>query len=148
MSDTNRFRFEGTEHYLKSAAEMRHLFAEVPESCDNTLLIAERANVELELGKPSLPEFPVPDEFTGETYEARALAYLCDLTYEGARDRYGDPVRPRSGSGSTTSCGSSATWGSPPTSSSSGTSSATPGSRGSGSARAGARRPVAAWPTA
>jgi DNA polymerase-3 subunit alpha len=92
LSDTNRFRFEGTEHYLKSAAEMRHLFAEVPESCDNTLLIAERANVELELGKPSLPEFPVPDEFTGETYEARALAYLCDLTYEGARDRYGDPV--------------------------------------------------------
>jgi DNA polymerase III subunit alpha len=92
LSETNRFRFEGTEHYLKSAAEMRHLFAEVPESCDNTLLIAERANVELELGKPSLPEFPVPDEFTGETYEDRALAYLCDLTYEGARDRYGDPV--------------------------------------------------------
>ena len=65
LSDTNRFKFEGTEHYLKSAAEMRHLFREVPEACDNTLLIAERADVQIELGKPSLPEFPVPDAFIG-----------------------------------------------------------------------------------
>ncbi len=92
VDDPKRFRFEGTEHYLKSAAEMRQLFAEVPEACDNTLLVAERVNVELELGKPSLPEFPVPDGFEGETYEARALAYLRHLTYEGARRRYGDPV--------------------------------------------------------
>ena len=82
LSDTNRFKFEGTEHYLKTAAEMRHLFREVPEACDNTLLIAERADVQIELGKPSLPEFPVPDQFSGETYEERALAYLRDLTYE------------------------------------------------------------------
>jgi DNA polymerase-3 subunit alpha len=89
LSDTNRFKFEGTEHYLKTAAEMRHLFREVPEACDNTLLIAERADVQIELGKPSLPEFPVPDRFSGETYEEGALAYLRDLTYEGARERYG-----------------------------------------------------------
>ncbi len=92
LADTNRFRFEGTEHYLKSAAEMRHLFAELPDACDNTLLIAERANVELELGKPSLPEFPVPDGFEGEDYETRALGYLRHLTYEGARERYGDAL--------------------------------------------------------
>jgi DNA polymerase-3 subunit alpha len=89
LSDTNRFKFEGTEHYLKSADEMRHLFAELPEACDNTLLIAERADVQLELGKPALPEFPVPDSFSGETYEERALAYLRSLTLEGARQRYG-----------------------------------------------------------
>jgi len=92
LSDKNRFRFEGAEHYLKSAAEMRHLFAELPEACDSSLLIAERAHVELELGKPSLPEFPVPDRFTGETYEQRASAYLRQLTYDGARQRYGDPL--------------------------------------------------------
>jgi DNA polymerase-3 subunit alpha len=92
LGDSNRFRFEGTEHYLKSAAEMRHLFAELPEACDNTLLVAERAKVELELGKPSLPEFPVPDRFGGATYEARALAYLRHLTFEGARQRYGEPL--------------------------------------------------------
>jgi DNA polymerase III subunit alpha len=92
LADTNRFKFDGTEHYLKTANEMRHLFREVPEACDNTLLIAERADVQIELGKPSLPEFPVPDRFTGATYEDRALAYLRDLTMEGARQRYGDPV--------------------------------------------------------
>ena len=94
LSDTNRFKFEGTEHYLKSAAEMRHLFREVPEACDNTLLIAERADVQIELGKPSLPEFPVPDRFAGDTYEERALAYLRDLTMDGARQRYGTPLPP------------------------------------------------------
>ncbi len=92
LSDTNRFKFEGTEHYLKSAAEMRHLFREVPEACDNTLLIAERADVQIELGKPSLPEFPVPERFTGFTYEERAQAYLRHLAYAGAKERYGDPL--------------------------------------------------------
>src|SRR6204780_4672907 len=92
LSDTNRFKFEGTEHYLKSSREMRHLFAELPEACDNTLPIAERADVQIELGKPSLPEFPVPERFTGERYEDRALAYLRDLTMEGARERYGASI--------------------------------------------------------
>src|ERR1700728_3407144 len=92
LSDTNRFHFEGTEHYLKSSREMRHLFAELPEACDNTLLIAERADVQIELGKPSLPEFPVPERFAGERYEDRALAYLRDLTMEGARERYGASI--------------------------------------------------------
>ena len=92
LADTNRFKFDGTEHYLKTATEMRHLFRDVPDACDNTLLIAERADVQIELGKPSLPEFPVPGRFTGATYEDRALAYLRDLTMEGARQRYGDPV--------------------------------------------------------
>ena len=93
IDDPKRFKFEGTEHYLKSAAEMRHLFAEVPEACDNTLLIAERANVEIEFGRPSLPEFPVPDDFTGDTYEERAMAYLRHLTYRAApHERYGNPL--------------------------------------------------------
>jgi DNA polymerase-3 subunit alpha len=92
LSDTNRFKFEGTEHYLKSATEMRHLFSELPEACDNTLLVAERADVQIELGKPSLPEFPVPAEFSGATYEDRAQAYLRHLAYEGAKERYGLPI--------------------------------------------------------
>jgi len=92
IDDPKRFKFEGEEHYLKSAAEMRHLFAELPEACDNTLLIAERANVEIDFGRPSLPRFPVPDEFTGETYEDRAAAYLRRLSLEGAAERYGHPV--------------------------------------------------------
>src|SRR3974390_1718986 len=72
IDDPKRFKFEGEEHYLKSAAEMRHLFAELPEACDNTLLIAERASGEIAFGRHRLPQFPVPDEFTGERYEVRA----------------------------------------------------------------------------
>src|SRR5690349_7422849 len=44
--DPNRFKFDGDEFYLKSAAQMRDLFADHPEACDNTSWIAERANVE------------------------------------------------------------------------------------------------------
>ena len=92
IDDPKRFKFEGEEHYLKSAAEMRHLFAELPEACDNTLLIAERANVEIDFGRPSLPRFPVPDEFAGATYEDRAAGYLRHLSIEGAKERYGHPI--------------------------------------------------------
>src|SRR6478735_5700610 len=42
MSDPDRFKFSGNDHYLKSATEMRRLFVEVPEACDNSLWIAER----------------------------------------------------------------------------------------------------------
>src|SRR5262245_57816824 len=43
QSDPNRFKFDGDDFYIKSAAEMRDLFREVPEACDNTLPVAERA---------------------------------------------------------------------------------------------------------
>jgi DNA polymerase-3 subunit alpha len=92
IDDPKRFKFEGEEHYLKSAAEMRHLFSELPEACDNTLLIAERANVEIDFGRPSLPKFPVPDEFVGDTYEDRAASYLRQLSIDGAKERYGHPI--------------------------------------------------------
>jgi DNA polymerase-3 subunit alpha len=92
IHDPKRFKFEGQEHYLKSAEEMRQLFAEVPDACDNTLWIAERAKVELELGKPALPQFPVPEAFRRDTYEESAAGYLAHLTYEGAAARYGQQL--------------------------------------------------------
>ena len=88
LNDEKRFKFEGEEHYLKSAAEMRHLFKDYSEACDNTLWIAERAQVEIEFGKPKLPEFPLPEGFTSED------EYLRHLTYEGARQRYGESLPP------------------------------------------------------
>jgi len=94
IEDPKRFKFEGEEYYLKSAAEMRHLFRELPEACDNTLSIAERAAVEIELGTPALPRFPVPEEFRASSYEESATAYLRHLTFAGARERYGEPLPP------------------------------------------------------
>ena len=86
VDDPKRFKFEGDEHYLKTAAEMRALFAEVPDACDSTLEIAERANVEIEFGKVELPDFPLPAPFTSDD------EYLGHLTFEGAKQRYGHPV--------------------------------------------------------
>ena len=94
IHDPKRFKFEGQEHYLKSAAEMRQVFGEQPSACDNTLWIAERAKVELELGKPALPQFPIPEGFRRETYEQSAAGYLAHLTYEGAANRYGAQLPP------------------------------------------------------
>ena len=86
MDDPNRFKFHGDEHYLKTATEMRSLFAELPEACDNTLWVAERANVEIEFGRPQLPQFELPEGFASQG------AYLRHLTYAGAEQRYGAPV--------------------------------------------------------
>ena len=87
IHETNRFKFGAEEFYIKSADEMRTLFADVPEACDNTLLIAERANVEIEFGKAVLPSFPVPDGYTEDSY-------LLELTLAGAKERYGDKPAP------------------------------------------------------
>jgi DNA polymerase III subunit alpha len=84
MSDPDRFKFTGDEHYLKTAAEMRSLFGELPEACDNTLWVAERANVEIEFGKPQLPNFPLPEGFASDG------DYLRHVTFEGARGRWGE----------------------------------------------------------
>ena len=84
MSDPDRFKFEGDAHYLKTAAEMRHQWAELPEACDNSLWIAERCDVEIEFGKPQLPDFPIPAEFNDNADD-----YLLHLTMEGAKKRWG-----------------------------------------------------------
>jgi DNA polymerase-3 subunit alpha len=88
IDDPNRFKFHGDEHYLKPAHEMRALFAELPEACDNTLWIAERCNVEIEFGKPKLPGFPLPAGFESDT------DYLKHLTIEGAHARWGSDLPP------------------------------------------------------
>ena len=84
LSDPKRFKFEGAEHYLKTAEEMRLLFRDYPEACDNTLGVAERARVDIEFGAPQLPNFPLPAGFTDDAH------YLADLTWKGARERWGE----------------------------------------------------------
>jgi DNA polymerase-3 subunit alpha len=67
LDDPNRFKFDSNEFYLKSAAEMRHLFRDHPEACDNTLLIAERCEVNFE-HRDLMPRFPVPEGETEATW--------------------------------------------------------------------------------
>jgi len=67
--------------YLKSADQMRQLFPDTIEACDNTLVIAERCNVELDLKTRHAPRFEPADGSTPEDF----LARLC---YEGVKERY------------------------------------------------------------
>jgi DNA polymerase III subunit alpha len=80
-----KLSFDTNEFYLKDSSEMAADFAAWPESITTTLEIAERCQVEIELGKMLIPHFPAPD---GESEES----YLRRLANEGLRERYGDPV--------------------------------------------------------
>ncbi|MFL6294904.1 MAG: DNA polymerase III subunit alpha, partial [Actinomycetes bacterium] len=87
LADPKRFKLEGDQFYLKSPAEMRALFADHPEACDNTLEVAERCNVQLRFGENLLPHFDVPD---GHTLES----WLRAEVERGAAERYRTPLPP------------------------------------------------------
>jgi DNA polymerase-3 subunit alpha len=83
LSDNDRMKMTDDSYYLRTALEMQRLFAEVPESLSNTLLIAERCNVDLAPKGYHLPEFEVPVGYTPQTY----LRQLCEA---GTQHRYGE----------------------------------------------------------
>ena len=87
LADPKRFKFDNSEFYVKTAAQMRELFKDIPESCDNTLLIAERCNVTLREGENLLPQFEVP---AGQTEDS----WLRALSHEGLQKRLGDRTTP------------------------------------------------------
>ena len=67
MADPKRFKFENDEFYLKSAREMREIFKDHPDACDNTLLIAERCEITMLENENLMPEYSVPN---GETEDS------------------------------------------------------------------------------
>src|SRR3954452_8690863 len=79
-----KMRFDTNEFYLKDSQEMADSFAEWPDAVPTTAEIAERCNVDIELGKMLIPRYPTPD---GED----EVEYLRTLAYDGLRRRYGDP---------------------------------------------------------
>jgi DNA polymerase-3 subunit alpha len=86
VSDTNRFRFDSHDFYIKSAAEMRQQWRDFPEACDNTLLIAERCDVSFNDGADLMPKFPIP---AGETEDS----WLAKEVQRGLAARFApDPV--------------------------------------------------------
>ncbi len=84
-----KITFDTNEFYLRSSQEMADSFAEWPEAIATTLEIAERCDVEIELGRQLIPRYPTPDGRGGGRGEG---AYLRGLVDEGLRRRYGDPV--------------------------------------------------------
>jgi DNA polymerase-3 subunit alpha len=85
VQDEQRLRYL-PELYFKSPAEMREIFKDFPEAIGNTLAIAERCDLEIELGKSKYPEYPVPEGTTRK-------AFLRDLCAKGLIERYGERAK-------------------------------------------------------
>jgi DNA polymerase-3 subunit alpha len=80
-----KITFDTNEFYLRSSDEMAQAFAEWPEAIASTVEIADRCNVEVELGRQLIPSYRTPDGGPEKDH-------LRALVDEGLRRRYGDPV--------------------------------------------------------
>jgi len=81
LKDPNRWRFDTDQFFFKSPAEMALDFPEYSDALRRTLEVADRCNVEIELGMLRLPNFPVPDG-------RDAFDYLLELCERGLQKRY------------------------------------------------------------
>ncbi len=90
QTDTNRLRFDTDQFYLKTADEMREVFRDLPEACDNTLAIAEMCDLRLAYGDqvPLEERFHVPRFEPPEGMDRDE--HLRRLVEDGARQRYGE----------------------------------------------------------
>lgn len=82
-----RFAFQGNGYYVKSPQEMRALWKDLPEACDNTLLIAERCEVEFDTNANYMPRFDVPEGYTEDSW-------FTEEVQKGLRFRYPDGIPP------------------------------------------------------
>jgi len=80
LDDPRRARCYTDQQYLRSAQEMAELFADIPEALANTVEIARRCSITLELGKPYLPDYPVPEGMTIDDF-------LRELSHKGLDER-------------------------------------------------------------
>lgn len=81
IDEEGRMKFPSDEFYLKSPDEMNELFGHYPQALDNTNLIAQRCNVELDFNTLHLPKYEVPDGFTN-------IEYLEKLSKDGLKKRF------------------------------------------------------------
>lgn len=68
LADDRRPRLYSPEQHFKTSDEMIELFSDIPSAIENTYNIAKRCNVSLQLGTYFLPDYPIPDGFTIDTY--------------------------------------------------------------------------------
>ncbi len=86
VSDTSRMKFYSDQFYVKSDAEMRELWADLPEACDNTLEIAKRIDIRIPEKIYHLPAYPVPRNGSKERTDSEYLREVCEA---GLIERYG-----------------------------------------------------------
>ncbi|TPW76376.1 DNA polymerase III subunit alpha [Schumannella soli] len=83
LDDPNRFKFDADEFYLKTPQQMRQLFRDLPEACDNTLAIAERCKVEFNTSANYMPRYPVPEGESEESWFVKEVEKGLDYRYPG-----------------------------------------------------------------
>lgn len=81
INDPDRFKFPSDDFYFKSPFEMKQLFHHCQEAITNTVEVAARCNLEIELGHNHFPRFPIPD---GETLESM----FTKASWEGLQERF------------------------------------------------------------
>jgi DNA polymerase III subunit alpha len=84
LQDDHREKLENDEFYLKTAGEMVDRLSDIPEALENTIWIANRCNVDIELNKTYLPAYPTKNEIPAEVY----LELLCK---QGLKERFPTP---------------------------------------------------------
>ncbi len=87
VSDTSRMKFYSDQFYVKSDAEMRELWADLPEACDNTVEIAKRIDIRIPEKIFHLPAYPVPQ--SERAAEKTAEEFLLEICEQGLVERYG-----------------------------------------------------------
>ena len=85
LDNPDRFKFDGTGYYIKPAAEMRELFREFPEACDNTLAIADRCNVMFDDHEDGafMPKFPCPEGWDETSLFLKKVEEGLERRYDG-----------------------------------------------------------------
>ena len=81
LDDPRRKRRYSEEQYFKTADEMEALFEDIPEALENTVEIAKRCSVDVLLGEYFLPDYPVPEGMTMESFFSK-------LSYDGLQERF------------------------------------------------------------
>ncbi|CUS88029.1 DNA polymerase-3 subunit alpha [Candidatus Kryptonium thompsonii] len=84
VKDIYQLKYGTDQVYFKNSEEMYQAFKDFPEAIESTLEIAEKCNLEIELGKNYLPHFPIPKDAGVETPDE----YLEKLAFEGLQKRY------------------------------------------------------------
>lgn len=85
LDEPGRFKFDGTSYYIKSAEEMRELFKDLPEACDNTLEIAERCNVMFDDHEDGafMPQFDCPEGWDETSLFLKKVEEGLERRYNG-----------------------------------------------------------------
>ena len=104
LADPSRPKDYSDQQYFRSSAEMAELFADLPSAIENTVAIAQRCNIEIELGTYYLPEYPIPDGMTmdeffrhaseeGLEFRLKTILDTLDPEYATKRQVYFDRLK-------------------------------------------------------